>query len=306
MRERFKYHIKEDGVNMKEVTREEFNNVVGEYVIYVDDYNTFKLPYSDFFPAKKLEKETLELLKGKFTKVGAADRTEKIDEAKSSPDFWSRATGNKTDDVIMVHYNPFNNEQYCPKKERVKDLERTFSPNFYFGGEKHQVVDWFNLLGKESKSEGEEELRKLENNPNYRKIREEQKEFIKNSILNSQPKSSRIVQNEEVYTEEKLEGIKETLGKTDYSEINLEILDLMAERFSANKHKYTKGNMKKPIDIKGLEWALFRHTKKMIQPDINDVETYRQHLAAILCNASMILDQLNLQQKADNNLHNKK
>jgi len=88
------------------------------------------------------------------------------------------------------------------------------------------------------------------------------------------------------------EGIKETNGKVDYSEINLEILDLMAERFTANKHKYPKGNMKKPIDIKSLEWALFRHVKKMIQPIETDEESYKDHLSAVLCNASMILDQL--------------
>lgn len=89
------------------------------------------------------------------------------------------------------------------------------------------------------------------------------------------------------------EGIKETNGKVDYSEINLEILDLMAERFTANKHKYPKGNMKKSIDIKSLEWALFRHVKKMIQPIETDEESYKDHLSAVLCNASMILDQLN-------------
>ena len=88
------------------------------------------------------------------------------------------------------------------------------------------------------------------------------------------------------------EGIKESNGKVDYSEINLEILDLMAERFTANKHKYPKGNMKKTIDIKSLEWALFRHVKKMIQPIETDEETYKDHLSAVLCNASMILDQL--------------
>lgn len=88
------------------------------------------------------------------------------------------------------------------------------------------------------------------------------------------------------------EGVKETKNKADYSEINLEILDLMAERFTANKHKYPKGNMKKVIDVKFLEWALFRHVKKMIQPIETDEETYKDHLSAVLCNCSMILDQL--------------
>ena len=68
----------------------------------------------------------------------------------------------------------------------------------------------------------------------------------------------------------------------------------MAERFAVNKHKYPHGNMKKFVDIKSLEWALFRHIKKMLQPIEGDVENYRDHLSAILCSSSMILDQLEL------------
>jgi hypothetical protein len=94
-----------------------------------------------------------------------------------------------------------------------------------------------------------------------------------------------------------LEGIKESIGKTDYSEINLEILDLMAERFTANKHKYPKGNMKKPLNKISLVWAAFRHIRKMLQPIKNDPETFKEHLVAVLCNMSMILDQENLKHK---------
>lgn len=90
------------------------------------------------------------------------------------------------------------------------------------------------------------------------------------------------------------QGIKETSGKTDYSEINLSILDLMAERFTANKHKYPKGNSLKPINKKDLVWALFRHVKKIIKEESNDSETFKDHLSAILCNSSMILDQLEI------------
>lgn len=101
---------------------------------------------------------------------------------------------------------------------------------------------------------------------------------------------------------QKVSGKKELIeingvAKTDYSEINLNILDLMAERMTANKHKYPKGNSKKELNIKDLEWALFRHLKKMIQPKDDDVESYREHLSALLCNASMILDQLELRRE---------
>ena len=92
-------------------------------------------------------------------------------------------------------------------------------------------------------------------------------------------------------TMEYLKGVKETDGKLDYSEINLEILDLMAERFSANKHKYPKNNMKKAIDKNSLVWAAFRHIRKMLQPIEDDPETYKEHLVAVLCNMSMLLDQ---------------
>lgn len=90
------------------------------------------------------------------------------------------------------------------------------------------------------------------------------------------------------------EGIKDGVNKVDYSEINFEILDLMAARFEANKHKYPKGNMLKPIEMSKLLWPIFRHWKKMIFPLKDDPETFEEHLAAIACNCSMILDQLKL------------
>lgn len=92
-------------------------------------------------------------------------------------------------------------------------------------------------------------------------------------------------------------GKKETENKTDYSEINLEILDLMANRFSANKHKYPKGNSLKKLNKQDILWAAFRHIKKMIQPIEGDPESYVDHLAAVCTNMSIILDQLKIKDK---------
>ncbi len=89
-------------------------------------------------------------------------------------------------------------------------------------------------------------------------------------------------------------GVKETENKTDYSEIDFDILDLMAERFNANKHKYPKGNMLKPIEEKELLFAGLRHLKKMIQPLENDEETFVEHLSAVLCNMQMLYQQRKL------------
>lgn len=133
-------------------------------------------------------------------------------------------------------------------------------------------------------------------NPLYKAVSDEFLEALSDEVIKNSSREGLegFKESQNVYKE--TEGIKESNGKADYSEINLEILDLMAERFAANKHKYPKNNMKKTVDIKSLEWALFRHIKKMIQPINGDEENYREHLAAILCNGSMILDQLNLQE----------
>jgi len=90
------------------------------------------------------------------------------------------------------------------------------------------------------------------------------------------------------------EAYKENNGKTDYSEVDFDIVDLMANRFNVNKHKYPKGNMLKPIDENQLLMALYRHWRKMFQPIPNDEETFEEHLAAILCNAQMIYQQRKL------------
>lgn len=92
-------------------------------------------------------------------------------------------------------------------------------------------------------------------------------------------------------------GIKETDGKLDYSDIDLDILDLMANRYTANRHKYQKGNLFKPIEIDSLLWATFRHLKKMIQPIENDPETFEEHLAAGLCNLNAVYIQTKLKKQ---------
>ena len=85
--------------------------------------------------------------------------------------------------------------------------------------------------------------------------------------------------------------MKEIEGKIDYSEINFVLLDLMALRFNKNKEKYPYGNSKKDIDVRELVWAAFRHIRKIIKPIEGDSETVEDHIAAIACNMSMIIDQ---------------
>lgn len=84
--------------------------------------------------------------------------------------------------------------------------------------------------------------------------------------------------------------MKETENKIDYSEINWDFIDKMAERMNKNKDKYPKYNFKNmgPEHIPLLEQASVRHLRKMIQPIPNDLETYEDHLYALGCNAMLI------------------
>lgn len=90
------------------------------------------------------------------------------------------------------------------------------------------------------------------------------------------------------------EGIKESNGKIDYSEIDWDIVDLMAKRFNNNKHKYPQGNMLKPIEEKELLFAGYRHLRKMLQPIDNDSESFLEHLIAVMCNMQMLYQQKKL------------
>jgi|GEM_PF-5561591 len=105
--------------------------------------------------------------------------------------------------------------------------------------------------------------------------------------------------NAEIHKEEDklvkgIEGIKESNGKTDYSEIDWDIVDLMAKRFNNNKHKYPQGNMLKPIEEKELLFAGYRHLRKMLQPIDDDSESFLEHLIAVMCNMQMLYQQKKL------------
>ena len=181
-------------------------------------------------------------------------------------------------------------------KEYMKDTDYTHYFVYDINGKK---ISWGSVNKDSKNNQISAEQNKTEENLVFKKDSEIHKEELKPDFsFTSTPKEINDAVNDarsegvNEGVKRNNEGVKESNGKTDYSEINLEILDIMAERFTANKHKYPQGNMKKPIDIKSLEWALFRHVKKMIQPIETDEETYKDHLSAVLCNCSMILDQL--------------
>lgn len=97
----------------------------------------------------------------------------------------------------------------------------------------------------------------------------------------------------------KTEGIKESLGKVSYQEIDPKFLYLMAVRMSKNKDKYPVNNWKKDLDKLELLDALERHfldLKCLLLNELpihNPTETEQDHLAAIGANAMMLNYALN-------------
>ena len=167
---------------------------------------------------------------------------------------------------------------FSAEKERVKNIFSTNVQEALQRAEEHQAQ-----FGREKSYEADRFSSTVEN-----KIRQEKVKTVLDDVIFNSNKAEKD-------TVEFLKaGIKETEGKLDYSEINFELFDLMAKRFMSNKHKYSAGNTKKPLDIKQIEQATFRHLRKMIQPIEGDEETYLDHLVATATNLSIILDQLKL------------
>jgi hypothetical protein len=279
MQENFRYIV-----GGKEVTRDEFFNIAGDWVTTVSGWDVSKQPFSNYFDGEKNKTA------GLSTRHKAGKTMTYLDEAIEQ--------SQKDDTITNVSRGEKEMMEWAQNKI-VGDLEGVNRPP------KTKGINTLDLSETVP-------LERIDFNPKWDSVWDiddpshplfiRKKPSITQAI--KMPKPTAINQSDffdreqrekeifDKFRKNMEEGVKETNGKVDYSEINLGILDLMAERFTANKHKYPKGNMKKPIDVKSLEWALFRHVKKMIQPIEEDEETYKDHLSAVLCNASMILDQL--------------
>lgn len=158
-------------------------------------------------------------------------------------------------------------------------------------------LDVYNdIVGHSTRHKAGKEI-KLEDIWNDEK-RKSVSQAIKKDIQSQNPEQKQQVKDlaEQYKKEDECIGKKETEGKLDYSEINFELLDLMAERFMKNKSKYPKGNTLKQINKEDLVFAAFRHLRKMIKPIKADPESFKDHLVAVSTNMSILLDQLNLEE----------
>lgn len=90
----------------------------------------------------------------------------------------------------------------------------------------------------------------------------------------------------------KSHGIKESDNKLSYKELYIPFFDAVALRMNKNKVKYPENNYLKDMDTNLLLDAMQRHLNKIRHKYKEDTETHEEHLAAIGCNAMMILAQL--------------
>lgn len=270
----------------KEIPKTQAQNMFQNSNFTVKDDKVFlttvSSPVSQFFPPNfqiQARKELLDFIDSNQSKELKKPIKKEIEELE-----------NRTFNSTRHKYNPVREALKQAEEHQVKNGRKEYPEAERFGNfllDEDEDVQWhFTKLTPEE----QEILNQWEgvSGQSYSKGDRGKKvdEKENNSVYDTKSK---------IEEKEKLTGVKETEGKLDYSEINFKLLDLMATRFSANKVKYGYGNTKKPLDLKQIEQATFRHLRKMIQPIEGDEETYLDHLSATATNLSIILDQLELQ-----------
>ena len=90
---------------------------------------------------------------------------------------------------------------------------------------------------------------------------------------------------------ERIEGVKETEGKLNY-ELDWEFIQQLAERMSQNKGKYEPYNWAKPMDVEKLKQSLFRHVIEVMKGNYSDDGREFGHWESIALNSMMINYQL--------------
>lgn len=88
-------------------------------------------------------------------------------------------------------------------------------------------------------------------------------------------------------------GIKQTEGKTSYSEIDWSFIEKMAKCMNLNKGKYPPKNWQKPMEAELLLDAAQRHLIELHRGELFDKENGAEHAVAIALNMMMYSYQQN-------------
>lgn len=95
------------------------------------------------------------------------------------------------------------------------------------------------------------------------------------------------------------QGIKQTEGKTSYSEIDWSFIEKMAKCMNLNKGKYPPKNWQKPMNASLLLNAAQRHLIELQKDNLFDKENGAEHAVAVALNMMMYSYQQNEYSKSN-------
>lgn len=180
--------------------------------------------------------------------------------------------------------------------KHIEELKRNTKPNTKLISELVWVLEdfFFSFFERSScpaEKESKEQRLKTEENLVFAKDSEIHKEGIKTSNITT---NGEIISQDEysVTIDFSKTGIKESNGKTDYSEIDWDFIEAQALRMNKNKGKYEAGNYKKPMNINLLKQSLLRHVLEVLKDNYQDDGDELGHLSAIALNAQFLHYQL--------------
>ncbi len=165
---------------------------------------------------------------------------------------------------------------FASQIEKRKDLSE------FFRNEISEVDKSFKIL----KSIADKQIKELETKEDETAKEERDRLFGRAKSINS---SVEKVVKDYLYSPE---GIKETEGKTDYSEIDWDFVTQMAERMNTNKGKYPKNNWQRPMDVEKLKQSMLRHVIAILRGEDADDGRELGHYESVALNAMMINYQL--------------
>jgi hypothetical protein len=241
--------------NGKEVTKEEFESLVGEQFKWFQNDTVNATSVSNLFRGKFVsEKQINDHIKG------VLDKDDVINSVNRGEKEMMESFHNLYDNPNYFKFKKCSAQCYCDGSCK-KEIKEPFSIQVPKPTTLNQTQFYYPPTPEETLEQFKEALRKLE----------DKKEMQQKSKNN--------------------EGVKETEGKLNY-ELDWDFIQQMAERMSQNKGKYEPYNWAKPMDVEKLKQSLFRHVIEVMKGNYSDDGRDFGHWESVALNAMMINYQL--------------
>jgi len=315
MQEQFKYIV--DG---KVVDRKDFNKLFKNKYIHIEGDNIYAVDFSsvsnffdgDFKSSRQINdhvKDILDLgqIKGSSTRHksqnGETHTKTCIEIIKEKQDKYypflrvNFQVGENGSEGCKVYTNFHTINEV---KEYMKDTDYTHYFVYDINGKK---ISWGSVNKDSKNNQISAEQNKTEENLVFQKDSEIHKDDVITKISRGEKETIEYLKpsivselGEELHFDKDFNliksGVKETNGKTDYSEIDWDFIEGLAKRMNKNKEKYEPFNYHKPMDVNLLKQSLLRHIIEILKGEHNDAGQEYGHLFAVSLNSMMIYYQL--------------